>query len=95
MVPNYMSALDLNFVRAKRIGYNGTTPQILEAKAALEAAGAILVERPVIDPGTLPALSGQGEQHMEIDLYYDSARARRSSRSPRRSRTTRPTSTRR
>ncbi|WP_053227163.1 amidase family protein [Solirubrobacter soli] len=69
-VPNYMSALDVNFVRGKRIGYNGSTPQILEAKAALEAAGAILVERPVIDPGAMPALAGGGEQHMAIDLYY-------------------------
>ncbi|HEX6020972.1 MAG TPA: amidase family protein, partial [Solirubrobacter sp.] len=69
-VPNYMSALDLDFVRGKRIGWNGNTPQIERAKEVLAAAGAILVERPVIDPGPMPALSGQGEQHMAIDLYY-------------------------
>jgi Asp-tRNA(Asn)/Glu-tRNA(Gln) amidotransferase A subunit family amidase len=69
-VPDYLSALDLDFVKGKRIGWNGTSPQVLEAKAVLEEAGAILVERPVINPGTLPALSGAGEQHMAIDLYY-------------------------
>ncbi len=70
-VPNYSSALDLNFVRGKRIGWNGTTDQVNQAKAALTAAGAILVERPVIDaPANLPALATQGEQHMAIDMYY-------------------------
>ena len=54
-LPNYMSALDLNFVRGKRIGYNGTSAQILEAKAVLEAAGAIMVERPTISPAGVPA----------------------------------------
>ena len=70
-VPNYSSALNLNFVRGQRIGWNGTSEQINQAKAALTAAGAILVERPVIDPpADLPALATQGEQHMAIDLYY-------------------------
>ena len=70
-VPNYISALDLNFVRGKRIGWNGTSDQVNQAKAALTAAGAILVERPVIDaPADLPALATQGEQHMAIDMYY-------------------------
>ena len=50
-VPNYMSALDLNFVRGKRIGWNGTCDADQDAKAALAAAGAILVERPIISPG--------------------------------------------
>jgi Asp-tRNA(Asn)/Glu-tRNA(Gln) amidotransferase A subunit family amidase len=69
-IPDYLSALDLKFVKGKRIGWNGTTPQVMEAKQVLEDAGAILVERPVINPGTLPTLSGAGEQHMAIDLYY-------------------------
>ena len=70
-VPDYTSALDLDFVRGKRIGWNGTSDQVNQAKAALEAAGAILVERPVIDPpANLPALATQGEQHMAIDMYY-------------------------
>lgn len=69
-VPDYMSALDLDFVEGKRIGWNGTDPQVLEAKQVLEDAGAILVERPVINPGSLPPLSGSGEQHLAIDLYY-------------------------
>ncbi len=58
-LPDYLSALDLNFVNGKRIGYNGTTCTVLppetsctptpteeatlKAKEVLEAAGAIMV----------------------------------------------------
>ena len=70
-VPNYMSALDLNFVRGKRIGWNGTSDQVNQAKAALEAAGAILVERPVISPAGIPSGSILNyEAHRDIDSYY-------------------------
>ena len=69
-VPNYLSALDLNFVRGKRIGWNGTGDQINEAKAALEAAGAILVERPNINPGTLPGGVLAYEAKRDIGAYY-------------------------
>jgi Asp-tRNA(Asn)/Glu-tRNA(Gln) amidotransferase A subunit family amidase len=70
-LPDYLSALDPDFVEGKRIGYNGTSAQVLEAKQVLEDAGAIMVERPSISPGELPSLSGQGEQHMAIDRYYE------------------------
>jgi amidase len=70
-VPNYMSALDLNFVRGKRIGWNGTSAEVNTAKAALEAAGAILVERPVISPAGIPSGSILNyEAHRDIDAYY-------------------------
>src|SRR4051794_7891471 len=69
-VPNYMSALDLNFVKGKRIGWNGTGAQIDEAKAALAAAGAILVERPVISPSGIPGSVLNYEAHRDIDHYY-------------------------
>ncbi len=69
-LPNYMSALDLNFVRGKRIGWNGTTDQVNQAKAALEAAGAILVERPVISPPGVPGGVLNWEAHRDIDSYY-------------------------
>jgi amidase len=69
-VPNYLSALDLDFVRGKRIGYNGTSDQVLEAKAALEAAGAILVPRAQTTVPTIPALPSGYEQHKTIDEYY-------------------------
>ncbi len=99
-VPNYMSALDLDFVRGKRIGWNGTlTPgsPLKEAHDALVAAGAILVERPVISPAGIPGGSlFTYEAHRDIDRYYAHlGRLPRSTRSPRRSPTTWPTSTRR
>jgi amidase len=90
-VPNYMSALDLNFVRGKRIGWNGTSTEINTAKAALEAAGAILVERPVISPAGIGGSVLNYEAHRDIDHY----RTRRSRASSRRTTTTSPTSTRR
>ncbi len=72
-VPNYMSALDLNFVRGKRIGYNGTltdgTP-LKQAYDALQAAGAILVERPVISESGIPGSVLAYEAHRDIDHYY-------------------------
>ena len=54
-VPNYMSALDLE-LRARQADRleRHRAPSSTQAKAALAAAGAILVERPVINPGTLP-----------------------------------------
>jgi Asp-tRNA(Asn)/Glu-tRNA(Gln) amidotransferase A subunit family amidase len=82
-VPDYLSALDLDFVQGKRIGYNGAlttgnppvpTP-VGEAKAALEAAGAILVERPTaLNPpvGTLPSQTTvlNFEAKRDINRYY-------------------------
>lgn len=72
-VPDYMSALDLNFVTGKRIGYNGTlTPgaPLAIAYDALVAAGAIMVPRPTIALPPLPALPTGYEQHKTIDEYY-------------------------
>ncbi len=69
-VPNYMSALDPNFVRGKRIGWNGTSDQVNEAKAALAAAGAILVERPTISPPGIAGSVLNYEAHRDIDHYY-------------------------
>jgi Asp-tRNA(Asn)/Glu-tRNA(Gln) amidotransferase A subunit family amidase len=69
-VPDYLSALDLHFVEGMRIGYNGTNDQVIEAKAALEAAGAILVPRPALTVPAIPALPSGFEQHKSIDAYY-------------------------
>lgn len=72
-LPDYMSALDLNFVNGKRIGYNGTFDAGSPAKLAFDAlvaAGAIMVERPVINVGTVPALPGGFQQHQAINFYY-------------------------
>ncbi len=72
-VPNYMSALDLSFVRGKKIGYNGTlTPgsPLKIAFDALTAAGAIMVPRPVTTIGTLPPIPAGYEAHKTIDEYY-------------------------
>lgn len=69
-VPDYLSALDLDFVEGMRIGYNGTSDQVLEAKAVLEAAGAILVPRPALTVPPIPALPSGYEQHKSIDAYY-------------------------
>ena len=73
-VPNYMSALDLNFVRGKRIGYNGT----LTAGTPLKLAYDALVGRrrdPRRAPGrsarpACPAASCSCEAHRDIDSYY-------------------------
>jgi Asp-tRNA(Asn)/Glu-tRNA(Gln) amidotransferase A subunit family amidase len=73
VVPDYLSALNLNFVQGKRIGYNGTLTvgsPLKEAYDALVAAGAIMVSRPQTTVGTLPGLPGGYEQHKTIDEYY-------------------------
>ena len=84
-VPNYMSALTMSFVNGKRIGYNlptlssppteaqlEATAVLLEAKAALEAAGAILVERPVLTPPLVFPTGSilNSEARRDINRYY-------------------------
>lgn len=72
-LPNYMSALHLDFVQGERIGYNGTfTPGTPSAIAfdALAAAGAIMVERPSIAVAPVPGLPPGYQQHKSIDEYY-------------------------
>ncbi|MFG1874238.1 amidase family protein [Sphaerisporangium sp. NPDC049003] len=72
-LPDYMAALDVDFVKGKKIGYNGTltdgTPLKI-AYDALTAAGAIMVPRPTATVGTLPNLPSGYEQHKTIDEYY-------------------------
>ena len=51
-LPDYMKALDVNFVKGKKIGYNGTLTDgspLKIAYDALTAAGAIMVPRPTVD----------------------------------------------
>ena len=72
-LPDYMSALDLNFVNGKKIGYNGTlTPgtPLQQAYDALVAAGAIMVSRPQTTVATQLALPSGYEAHATIDEYY-------------------------
>jgi Asp-tRNA(Asn)/Glu-tRNA(Gln) amidotransferase A subunit family amidase len=72
-VPDYTKALDLNYVQGKRIGYNGSlvdSPALKQAYDALVAAGAIMVERPSINPGSLPGGVLAYEAHRDIDHYY-------------------------
>ena len=72
-LPNYLSALDPNFVNGKKIGYNGTfTPGTPAAIAfdALVAAGAIMVPRPQTTVPTVPGLPSGYQQHKGIDEYY-------------------------
>jgi amidase len=81
-LPNYSSALRINYVKGKRIGYNGNTctpspctptPQqeaVQKAVSALEAAGAIMVPDEPTKDATLPALPTGYEQHATIDDYY-------------------------
>ena len=72
-LPDYLSALDLNFVQGKRIGYNGTFDEGTPSKIAFDvlvAAGAIMVERPMIEVGSVPPLPGGFQQHQAIDFYY-------------------------
>ena len=72
-LPNYMSALDMNFVRGKRIGYNGTFADGTPAKLAFDALvanGAIMVPREQIAVGDVPALPGGYQQHKTINEYY-------------------------
>ena len=72
-LPNYMSALDPNFVNGKKIGYNGTFAAGTPAKIvfdALVAAGAIMVPRPATTVPTVPGLPSGYQQHKGIDEYY-------------------------
>jgi amidase len=69
-LPEYKSALNLEFVKGKRIGFNGTSEAILKAVAALEAAGAIMVPDASTSVGTIPALPAHYEEHATIDDYY-------------------------
>lgn len=69
-LPNYRSALNMEFVKGKRIGFNGTSEPILKAVAALEAAGAIMVPDAPTTVATIPSLPSGYEQHATIDEYY-------------------------
>ncbi|HEY0278869.1 MAG TPA: amidase family protein [Solirubrobacterales bacterium] len=70
-LPDYSKALDPNFVQGKRIGYNGSSEAILTAKAALEAAGAIMVPDEVTKVATIPSLPSGYEAHATINEYYE------------------------
>jgi Asp-tRNA(Asn)/Glu-tRNA(Gln) amidotransferase A subunit family amidase len=78
-LPDYTKALDPNFVQGKRIGYNFGTKnaleaQVLKAKAALEAAGAIMVEDKAPEASEIPAMKSlppNYEAHATINEYYD------------------------
>lgn len=82
-LPDYMSALSLNFVKGKRIGYNGTcaapcssgptASQEATEKAvkALEEAGAIMVPDAATTVPAIPALPENYEAHATIDEYYE------------------------
>jgi len=73
-LPDYLSALDPDFVRGKRIGYNGSFDPGTPAKLAFDAlvaAGAIMVERPMIAVAPVPPLPGGFQQHQAINLYYE------------------------
>ncbi|MFE9201917.1 amidase family protein [Micromonospora sp. NPDC007230] len=72
-VPDYMSALDLGFVKGKKIGYNGTLTEgspLKIAYDALTAAGAVMVPRPTVTVGPRPSVPSGYEQHKAIDEYY-------------------------
>jgi Asp-tRNA(Asn)/Glu-tRNA(Gln) amidotransferase A subunit family amidase len=69
-IPNYLSALNLDYVKGKRIGYTNTNQQTLEAKQALEDAGAILVERPNITIPGLPPSVFTYEAARDVTRYY-------------------------
>ncbi|HEX4730598.1 MAG TPA: amidase family protein [Solirubrobacterales bacterium] len=73
-LPDYLDALDPEFVKNKRIGYNGTSEAVLKAKAALEAAGATMVLDEAPESSKIPALpplpSGY-EAHATINEYYE------------------------
>ena len=86
-LPDYLSALDLDFVSGKKIGYNGTfTPGTPSAIAfdALVAAGAIMVLRPqtTVPVRARPALglpAAQGDRRV-----LQAARPARPDQEPRR-----------
>ena len=85
-LPDYTSALNLEFVKGKRIGYNGTTCTVvapetsctptpteeatLKAKERLEAAGAIMVPDESLATPAVPPLPSGYEPHATIDDYY-------------------------
>ncbi|HXD55132.1 MAG TPA: amidase family protein [Solirubrobacteraceae bacterium] len=81
-VPNYSSALSMDFVKGKRIGYNATTcsptpctptpTQEATAKAvkALEEAGAIMVPDAQTTAEKTRSLPSGYEAHATIDEYY-------------------------
>ncbi|MSW53410.1 MAG: hypothetical protein F2817_21290, partial [Actinobacteria bacterium] len=74
-VPDYMSALSLDFVKGKRVGWNGTRTDggtLDQALDALEAAGAILVERPAAAAsGPIPSgFSLNYEAKRDVTHYY-------------------------
>ena len=81
-MPDYSSALDLNFVKGKRIGYNNTecTPQPTCTPSAQQLANAAAVKAlqeparscagPDTTVATLAPLPSGWEQHATIDEYY-------------------------
>jgi amidase len=69
-LPDYKSALSLEYVKGKRIGYNGTSEAILKAVKALEEAGAIMVPDASTTVATIPSLPSGYEAHATIDEYY-------------------------
>jgi amidase len=85
-LPEYTSALRMNYVKGKRIGFNGNTctpvppasectptPQeeaVEKAVKALEAAGAIMVADAPTTVTGLPPLPSGYEAHATIDAYY-------------------------
>lgn len=70
-LPKYTQALSLEFVKGKRIGYNGTSDPILKAVKALEEAGAIMVPDASTTVATIPSLPSGYEPHATIDEYYE------------------------
>jgi Asp-tRNA(Asn)/Glu-tRNA(Gln) amidotransferase A subunit family amidase len=70
-IPDYLSALDLDYVDGMRIGYTNTDATTLEAKQILEDAGAILVSRPNISAGTTPASVFAYEAKRDVTRYYE------------------------
>jgi Asp-tRNA(Asn)/Glu-tRNA(Gln) amidotransferase A subunit family amidase len=85
-LPNYSSALTLEYVKGKRIGYNGNTctpvppattctptpsqEAVQKAVTALAAAGATMVPDAPTTVATIPSLPTGYEQHATIDEYY-------------------------
>jgi amidase len=85
-LPEYKSALTTEYVKGKRIGFNGNTctptppattctPSATQeatqkAVTALEAAGAVMVPDAQTSVGTIPALPSGYEPHATIDEYY-------------------------
>jgi amidase len=69
-LPNFKSALSMEFVKGKRIGFNGTSEAILKAVAALEANGAIMVEDKATTASGLPPLPPHYEEKATIEAYY-------------------------